>query len=98
MERSTSARVKKGRFIRVKALITLTPASCEASCSTSRLLQNLGGDHPLEGPMRVEPEQLHYHGKNSNQDMDDSTFFSENVFYRIFTKQQDRIFKPQVVK
>merc|ERR1712208_37286 len=48
-EEDFSQGVRAGQNIASELLRTLTPASYEASCSISRSLQNLRGEHPLEG-------------------------------------------------
>merc|ERR1712243_150316 len=51
-EENFSQGVRAGQNIALRLLRTLTPASYEASCSISRSLQNLRGEHPLEGQCR----------------------------------------------
>ena len=58
LESRSSPRVKRQVINTVKALITLTTASYEASCSNSRYLVNLWGGHPPEGAASLEIEHL----------------------------------------
>jgi len=82
LESRSSPRVKRQVINTVKALITLTTASYEASCSNSRYLVNLWGGHPPEGAASLESEHLQQAKKDPK-----SRKPEQPVIYRVTQKK-----------